>query len=233
MRQDDGEIKVQETAFTIVGVGASAGGVEALTEFLAGLSPTPGIAFLLVQHRDPGHASLLAEILSKSSPIPVVEIQDGVMLEVDRVYIIPADCTVATIDTALQLHHHDTAEQRRTPIDSMFSALADSRGHSSMGIVLSGTGSDGALGIQEIKGAGGITFAQEPDSARFGGMPKKAIETGCVDFVLAPKGIAEKILELGRHPYLNCGGAEPAQEPFHRREEPNKDLPTAADSGSR
>jgi two-component system CheB/CheR fusion protein len=120
---------------------------------------------------------------------------------------------VAAIDTTLRLHRHDTAEQRRMPIDSMFGALAGTRGHNSIGVVLSGTGSDGAVGIQEIKGAGGITFAQEPDSTRFGGMPRRAIETGCVDFVLTPKGIAEKILEIGQHPYLNRGGAAPDLEP--------------------
>ena len=213
MRQENEETKAQKTAFNIVGVGASAGGVEALSEFLAGLSATPGMAFLLVQHRDPGHVSLLAEILSKTTPVPVVEVQDGMPLEVNHVYVVPAGFTVAATDATLRVHCYDTAEQRRMSIDSMFSALAENGGHNSIAVVLSGTGSDGALGIQQIKGVGGITFAQEPDSARFGGMPKKAIETGCVDFVLTPKGIAEKILEIGKHPYLNRGGAEPDQEP--------------------
>jgi two-component system, chemotaxis family, CheB/CheR fusion protein len=213
MEQENRETRARKTAFNIVGVGASAGGVEALSEFLAGFSSTPGLAFLLVQHRDPGHASLLAEILSKTSPMPVAEIQDGMALEVDHVYIIPSAYTVAAIDPALLLHRHDTTEQRRMPIDSMFSTLAENRGHNSIGVVLSGTGSDGALGIQQIKGAGGITFAQEPDSARFSGMPRKAIESGCVDFVLAPGQIAEKILEVGRHAYLNRGDAAPDLEP--------------------
>jgi two-component system, chemotaxis family, CheB/CheR fusion protein len=112
--QEKGEIEALETAFNIVGVGASAGGVEALSEFLAGLSTTSGMAFLLVQHRDPTQASLLGEILSRTSPVPVVEVQDGMALEVDHVYIVPADSTVAAIDPTLRLHRHDRAEQRRS-----------------------------------------------------------------------------------------------------------------------
>ena len=208
------ETEAQNTAFNIVGVGASAGGVEALSEFLTGLSATPGMAFLLVLHRDPTHASLLVDILSKTTGVPVLEAQDGMTLEIDHVYVIPAMCTVAAIDTVLHLHSHDTPEQRRIPIDSMFKAMAENHGSNSIGVVLSGTGSDGALGIQEIKGAGGITFAQEPASARFGVMPSKAIETGCVDFVLTPKEIAEKILEIGKHPYLNRDNAEQEEQPY-------------------
>jgi two-component system, chemotaxis family, CheB/CheR fusion protein len=214
MPQRKGETETQKTAFKIVGVGASAGGVEALSEFLTGLSATPGMAFLLVLHRDPTHASLLVEILSKTTGVPVLAAQDGMALEMDHVYVVPAICTVAAIDTVLHLHRNDTPEQRRIPIDSMFKAMAVNHGQNSIGVVLSGTGSDGALGIQEIKGAGGITFAQEPDSARFGVMPSKAIETGCVDFVLAPKEIAEKILEIGKHPYLNRDGAEREEQPY-------------------
>ena len=177
----------EQAPVNLVGLGASAGGIEAISEFLNAM------AFLLVQHRDPGHPSLLAEILSKNSSIPVVDAQDGIELEGDHFYIIPADSTVAAIDVALRLHPYDSALERRMPIDSMFRVLAHSRRHNSVGVVLSGTGSDGAMGIQEIKGAGGITFAQEPNSARFSGMPKKAIETECVDSVLTARGIAEKI----------------------------------------
>jgi two-component system CheB/CheR fusion protein len=185
--------------------------VEALSEFLSGLSAKPGVAFVLVQHRDPGHPSLLVDILSKTSSLPVLDAPDGMALETDQIYVVPAICTVAAIDSVLHLHRHDTAEQRRMPINAMLKALAEHHGHQSIGVVLSGTGSDGALGIQEIKGAGGIIFAQEPDSARFGGMPRKAIETGCVDFVLSPKQIAQTIVEMVQHPYLNHGVGEEGQ----------------------
>jgi two-component system, chemotaxis family, CheB/CheR fusion protein len=185
--------------------------VEALSEFLSGLSARPGVTFLLVQHRDPGHPSLLVDILSKASSLPVLDAQDGMVLETDQIYVVPASCTVVAVDNVLHLHRHETAERRRMPIDAMLKALAEHHGHQSIGVVLSGTGSDGALGIQEIKGAGGIVFAQEPDSARFGGMPQKAIETGCVDFVLRPSLIAQKIVEMVQHPYLNQGGGEEEQ----------------------
>jgi two-component system, chemotaxis family, CheB/CheR fusion protein len=212
MPQENGETKTPKNAFNLVGVGASAGGVEALSEFLSGLPARPGVAFLLVQHRDPGHPSLLVDILSKASSLPVLDAQDGIALETDRIYVVPAICTVAAVDSVLHLHHHNTAEQRRMPIDAMLKAMAEHHGPQSIGVVLSGTGSDGALGIQEIKGAGGIIFAQEPDSARFGGMPQKAIETGCVDFVLRPKQIAQKIVEMVQHPYLNHGGGGEEEE---------------------
>lgn len=187
----------------IVAVGASAGGVEALSEFLASFPATPGLALLVVKHRDPAHAGLIVEILSKISSMPVAELQDGMAFAANQVYVVPASSTVAAIDAGVSLHRHDTLQQQRMPIDSMFSALAAQRERPKIGVVLSGTGSDGALGIQEVKDAGGITFAQEPSSARCDGMPKKAIETGCVDFILTPQAIAEKILEVHQHPYLN------------------------------
>jgi two-component system, chemotaxis family, CheB/CheR fusion protein len=145
----------EKAAVNLVGLGASAGGIEALCEFVSVLAPTSRMAFLLVQHRDPGHPSVLGEILSKNSSIPIVDAQDGTELEGDHFYIIPADATVAAVDGALRLHPYDSALERRMPIDAMFGVLAYSRGHNSIGVVLSGTGSDGAMGIQEIKGGGG------------------------------------------------------------------------------
>ncbi len=195
----------------LVGLGASAGGIEALGEFVSALPATTGMAFLLVQHRDPDHPSLLSEILSKNSSIAIVDAKDDIELVADRLYVVPADATVAAVDGTLRLHQHESALERRMPIDSMFRVLAHDRGQSSIGVVLSGTGSDGAIGIQEIKGAGGITFAQEPNSARFNGMPRKAIETECVDFVLTPGAMAEKISTLAQHPYLFRGVSPDAE----------------------
>ncbi|MGH8013151.1 MAG: chemotaxis protein CheB, partial [Candidatus Binataceae bacterium] len=212
-----GEPGSPKAAFNIVGIGASAGGVEALSELLAGLPAAPALAFLLVQHRDPTYPSLLVELLSRRSRMPVVEAHDGMVFEVDHIYVVPATCTVTAIDSAVRLHRYESAEQRRRPIDSMFRSLAASRGQSSIGVVLSGTDSDGTLGIEEIKGVGGITFAQEPGSAKFDSMPRKAIATGCVDFMLTPKEIAEKILEVGRHPYMN-GVVAPDDQPFSEEE---------------
>ncbi|HKV53702.1 MAG TPA: chemotaxis protein CheB, partial [Candidatus Binataceae bacterium] len=195
-----------------MGIGSSAGGIEALSEFLTELSATPGMAFILVQHRDPDHFSLLGDLLAKTSRIPIVEAEDGMALEVNHLYVVPAVCTVLGVDGVLRLQRHDSAGQRRMPIDSMLNSLARDRGRNCIAVVLSGTGSDGALGIQEIKGAGGIIFAQEPASARFDGMPKKAIETGCVDFILPPQGIAGKIAEIGQHPYLGRDADQDADQ---------------------
>jgi two-component system CheB/CheR fusion protein len=141
-------------------------------------------------------------VLSKASGIPLIEAENGTVVEINNGYIVPANATLAITDGTLRLHKFDTAEDRRTPIDAMFSSLAASRGDNSIGVVLSGTGSDGAHGIKEIKAAGGITFAQDPDTARFDGMPRNAIATGCVDFILDPPAIAEKLPTIERYPMV-------------------------------
>jgi two-component system CheB/CheR fusion protein len=179
---------------------ASAGGLEAVSELLAALPVQCGVACIVVQHLDPGHESLLTEILAKRTSLSVVQAYDGVVAAPDHVYVIPPNTTlsmtadrICVIPRASGLHH---------PADILFTSLAEERGDSAIGVVLSGGDGDGALGIQAIKQAGGITFAQEPASARFASMPRNAIATGCVDFVLRPKEIARELARLSRHPYL-------------------------------
>jgi len=147
--------------FLIVGVGASAGGLQAFTQLLRHLPRNPGMALVLVQHLAPKHASALTELLSRTTDIPVTEVQDGMALEPDRVYVIPPDQDMAVFDR--ELHLTPRAEtQLHLPIDRLFRSLAEDQGSKAIAVVLSGTASDGTLGLKAIKAAGGITFAQDP-----------------------------------------------------------------------
>ena len=193
-------------SFPIVAIAASAGGLEAVSELLSALPAKSGMAYILVQHLDPDHESLLTEILSKRTPMLVQQAQEGLHVEPDHVYVIPPNAALTLAEDQLHLGPRALGRERHMPADILFRSLADTRGDTGIGIVLSGGDSDGALGIQAIKHAGGITFAQEPDSARFPGMPRHAIETGSVDFVLRPNEIAHELLRLGVHPYLRPSG---------------------------
>ena len=144
----------------IVGVGASAGGLEAFTELLSHLPHDTGMAFVLIQHLDPGHESHLTELLSKASKMPVSEVKDEIRAEANHVYVIPPRCNLGISDGVLQTPARP-ASGRNMPIDAFLRALAADRGSRALGVVLSGTASDGTLGLQAIKAAGGITFAQE------------------------------------------------------------------------
>jgi two-component system, chemotaxis family, CheB/CheR fusion protein len=179
---------------------ASAGGLEAVSELLAALPAQCGVACIVVQHLDPGHESLLTEILAKRTSLPVVQAHDGVVAEPDHVYVIPPNTTLSMVGDRIRVTPRASGVHH--PADILFTSLAEERGGSAVGVVLSGGDCDGSLGIQAIKHAGGITFAQEPASARFPSMPRNAIATGCVDFVLRPKEIARELARLSHHPYL-------------------------------
>ena len=186
----------------IVGVGASAGGLEAFTELLRALPRDSGLAYVLIQHLDPAHQSLLAELLGRVAPFPVAEATDGMSVIANRGYVIPPATTMALSDGHLRLVPREKSRQPARPIDAFFRSLADAVGSRAIGVVLSGVASDGASGLEAIKAAGGITFAQDPASARFDGMPLAAIATGCIDFVLPPAEIAARLAYIGRHPYV-------------------------------
>ena len=191
-------------AFPIVGIGASAGGLEAVSELLAALPSKSGVAFILVQHLDPDHESLLTELLAKRTAMPVTQAEEGVVIEPDHVYVIPPNATLTVSDQRLRLVARPSVPARHMPADALLKSLAADRGDASIGVILSGGDSDGALGIEAIKHEGGITFAQEPAHARFPSMPRSAIETGCVDFVLRPREIARELVRLVHHPYLRA-----------------------------
>src|SRR5260370_16232489 len=187
-------------AITVVGFGASAGGLEAFTEVLTHLPAKTGMALVLVQHLDPKHASVLTTLLARSTSLPVLEIRDGMPVEPNHVYVIPPNANLSISGGHLQLTPR-AGSGHQMPIDQFFRSLAEAEGSKAIGVILSGTASDGTLGLKAIKAEGGITFAQD-ESARYDGMPKSAIAAQCVDFVLPPNGIAAELIRLSRHPYL-------------------------------
>ena len=202
-----------EKSFPIVGVGASAGGLEAFTQLLEHLPSTTGMAFVLIQHLDPTHASQLPDILSRKSTMPVREVQGNTVAEPDHIYVTPASENLR-IDKGI-LRRVPRAMGSSTPnmaVDEFLQALAKDRGNLAFGIILSGTASDGTIGLKAIKAEGGITFAQEPSSAKFDGMPSSAIAAGAVDFVLPPDAIAQQLVALSSHPYLTQGPSESEAE---------------------
>lgn len=208
------ESAAEGVSFPIVGVGASAGGLEGFTQLLKALPVDTGMGFVLVQHLAPTHASALAEILSRATPMPVVEVQDGSLVEPNHVYVIPPGQNMVIAGGALRLLPREGRGQLRA-IDQFFRALAEELGHQAIGVVLSGTASDGTIGLEAIKGEGGITFAQDA-TAQHEGMPHSAIASGCVDFVLSPGKIAQELVRIGKHPY-----AEPAPGLRESNDEPN------------
>jgi two-component system, chemotaxis family, CheB/CheR fusion protein len=188
--------------FPIVGVGASAGGLEAFRSLLQKLPANTGMAFVLVQHLDPEHESLLTRLLSHATRMPVTEVTEGVAVEPDHVYVIPPNKALGIRNGVLHLLARKPRDPRHMPIDAFLHSLAENEGSRAIGVILSGVASDGTLGLAAIKAAGGITFAQDSQSAKYDGMPRSAIAAGCVDFVLPPEGIARELKRISLHPYL-------------------------------
>jgi two-component system, chemotaxis family, CheB/CheR fusion protein len=198
--------------FPIVGIGASAGGLEAATTLFKELSPILGIAYVLVLHLDPARKSAVTEILGRATRMPVLEVETGMRVEPDRVYVIPPNCEMTIAEWVLHLGDRQERKSSNTTIDTFLRSLALAHGSDAIGVILSGTASDGTLGLAAIKGEAGITFAQEPTSAKYDGMPVSAIASGCVDFVMPPEGIAREIARIRRHPYIADGHKhEPTQ----------------------
>lgn len=189
-------------SFPLVGIGASAGGLKAITELLSHMTEESGVALLIVQHLEPDHPSLLTEILAKSTKIPVVEVTEHQLIEVNRVYVIPPNTSMTVTQGRLTLKPRESIPGVPMPIDDLFYSLADDQLFNAIGVSLSGSGSDGALGMQAIKGKGGITFAQNDSSAKFNSMPRAAVGMGCVDFVLSPKEIAQELVKIGQRPAM-------------------------------
>jgi two-component system CheB/CheR fusion protein len=192
------EVDLDGSPTNIVGVGASAGGLEAFTELLSQLPDDTGLAFVLIQHLDPSHESHLSELLSKASKMPVSEVKGETHVEANRVYVIPPRCNLSISHGVLQTPPRPTSG-RNMPIDDFLRDLAADRGRRALGVVLSGTASDGTLGLRAIKAAGGVTFAQEVRTAKFDSMPSSAIAAGVVDFILPPAGIARELIAIARH----------------------------------
>ena len=185
-------------ALTIAGIGASAGGLEAISELLGALPPATGMAYIVVQHLDPRHESLLAEILAKKTAIPVSVALSGESVQPDHVYVIPPDVTLTVLGGRIDLSPRPSTPERSMPVDALFRSLAEGSGDHAIAVVLSGGDSDGSSGVQAVRRAGGITLAQSPETARFPNMPLHAIETGCIDLVLRPTEIAHELVRLGQ-----------------------------------
>ena len=174
----------------VAGIGASAGGLEVFKSLLTSLPADSGLAIVLIQHLDPKHHSMLAEILSRATAMPVSEAADGMRVEANHVYVIPGNADLSIAQGVLRMAPRTEAPGWHMPIDRFLRSLAESCGSRGIGVILSGAGSDGAAGLEAVKAAGGVTFAQDPGTARFASMPQTAVATGCVDFVLSPEGIA-------------------------------------------
>jgi two-component system, chemotaxis family, CheB/CheR fusion protein len=192
-------------AFPIVGIGASAGGFEAMTQLLKRLPRSTGMAFVLVQHLDPTHESQLTSLLSRLTEMKVSEATNKLLLEPDHLYILPPNKGISISRRRLRLKPRTEESQSTLPIDYFLISLAREQGEAAIGVILSGNGSDGTLGLQAIKAAGGIAFAQEKTSAKFSGMPGSAIAARCVDFVLPPDKIARELTRIAGHSYVAPG----------------------------
>jgi two-component system CheB/CheR fusion protein len=195
----------------VVGFGASAGGLEAFQEILGALPDNTGLAFVFVQHLDPKHTSILGELLSKTTRMPVLQVKDQMPAEPNKVYVIPPNVGMRLSGGKLLLTER-TGPGLHLPIDEFFRSLAEEQGSRAIAVILSGTASDGTLGLRAVKEAGGITFAQD-QTAKFDAMPRNAIAAGWVDLVMPPRQIAHEILSLCRHPYVAAAEARPQEEP--------------------
>ena len=197
-------------AFPVVGIGASAGGLEPLEAFFASIPKDNagdlGIAFVVIQHLSPNHKSIIGEILKKDTSLPIKEIQDGMEVEPSTVYFNPPNQEVGLYQGTFHLMEPAEIRHTRLPIDFFFRSLAQDLEEKAICVILSGTGSDGTLGLGAVKGGGGMTMAQAEEQAKYPFMPRSAIDTGLVDYVLPVERMPEEILRYVKHPYL--GGRE-------------------------
>ncbi|HEV3327219.1 MAG TPA: chemotaxis protein CheB, partial [Puia sp.] len=182
--------------FPVVGVGASAGGLNAFKRLIKAIPEDSGVAYIFVQHLEPTHESLLVDLLQKATSIPVREITNNIHVEPNQIYIIPSNKMLTASDGRLELSPRPPKNERNMPIDVFFTSLAEVHQSHAIGVVLSGTATDGTLGLKAIKDHGGITFAQEQASAAFDGMPQSAIDADVVDFILAPEEIPLQLAKL-------------------------------------
>jgi two-component system CheB/CheR fusion protein len=208
-----GSAKIVSDKPMVVAIGASAGGIEATTELLTQLPNGTGLSFVLVQHLDPKHQSFLADLLSKRTAIKVSEVQDGIAIEPDHAYVIPPNTSMSVSKGRLRLHAREESRGVHMPIDKFMRSVAEEYGDNAIGIVLSGSGTDGTLGIAEIQAHGGVTFAQDDATAKYNSMPRSAVNSGSVDYILGPKQIARELVRIARLSRTRSPIAEEAEVP--------------------
>ena len=197
----------EKKAFPVIGIGASAGGLEALKTFFSCMPPDSGMAFVVIRHK-----SILGEILKKDTQMTVLEIQEGMKIEPNQVYLNPPDKDVALSKGIFHLAAPSEGTRVRMPIDFCFRSLAEDQREKAVCIILSGTGSDGTLGLEEVKAAGGLTLAQVEDQVKYPFMPRSAIVTGQVDYILPVQKMPEELLKYAKHPYLEGPAPIPAKQ---------------------
>ena len=198
-------LSIDKADFPIVGIGASAGGLAAFEAFFSGMpaNQDPEMAFILVQHLAPDHKSILTQLIQHYTRMVVSEVEDGMEIQVNHTYIIPPNCDMAILNGKLQLLTPSLPHGQRSPIDFFFRSLALDQHEHAIGIILSGTGSDGTLGSKAIKAEGGVLFAQELTSAEFDGMPFSIINTGLVDYILPPQKMAAQIINYVKQAFIH------------------------------
>jgi len=199
-------------AFPLMGIGASAGGVEALGRFFDAMPPDCGCAFVIVLHLDPTRESQMAQVLASHTKMPVLQVTDGMPIAPNHVYVIAPDYDLKVRDGGLHMAKPSEPRGHRKPVDVLFASLAEDQGDRSIAIVLSGTGTNGTEGLKEIRAAGGLIVVQTPATAKFDGMPASAISAGLADHILPPEKMPEVLLAYIRHDY-HAGRDEIARSP--------------------
>jgi two-component system CheB/CheR fusion protein len=196
------EVKKPVSGFPVVGIGASAGGLEALELFFTHMPSEAGIAFVIIQHLDPEHKSIMDELLKRRTTMRVLQAEDGVTLEPNSVYLNQPGKDIGIFNGKFQLTDLVETQRVRLPINHFFRFLSEDQGKNAICIILSGSGSDGTLGLKEIKGAGGMVMVQNPEQAQYDSMPKSAIDTGLVDYVLPAEKMPKELIGYIRQPYV-------------------------------
>ncbi len=182
--------------FPIVGIGASAGGLEALEQFFSNTPPNNGMAFVVIQHLDPTYVGIMPELLQRATDMKVIQVSDHLQIRPDHVYVIPPNRSMSVLNGYLHLFEPTELRGLRLPIDIFFRSLADDQNEKSIGIILSGMGSDGSLGLKAIKGKNGIVLVQDPATAKFNGMPNSAIATVSVDILASANELPSRLISL-------------------------------------
>ena len=193
-------MKSLENDFYYVGIGASAGGLEALKEFFTNMPDKTGMAFIIIQHLSPDYKSLMDELLARHTKIPIQVVKDGMVVQPDNIYLIPPKKNLSVFHGKLFLEDKDSKTHLSLPIDIFFRSLAVDKGKKAIAVILSGTGSDGTLGLKSVKEAGGMIMVQDEKSAKFDGMPKSSISTGIVDYILKPEDMYKELINYIEHP---------------------------------
>ena len=203
------EWKNGDRSCPIIGMGASAGGLEAFEQFFRRVPRENGMAFVLVPHLDPGHASMLTEILGRITSMPVIEAMDQLAVEPNHVYVIPPNREMTIFHGAIQLGVPEAAHGQRMPIDSFFRSLAEDQGEKAICVILSGTGTDGTLGLRAVHGAGGVSFVQEPATAKYDGMPTSAVHSGLATYVLPVEKMPDVLMSYVKTAHRKTASTTP------------------------